>query len=103
MRVTPPARGARPCSHDAYAACMTSTPDELDSDAHQFLHGVGERVRATRRACGMTQLRLAEVSGLGRQTILRLEQGKMNLSLLKLRTLAVALDTSVASLIPDDE
>ena len=61
---------------------------------------LSERVREARRACGYTQDELAEVSGLGRVSIARIETGaQTNPTLATLRALARALLTTVGALV----
>jgi transcriptional regulator with XRE-family HTH domain len=56
---------------------------------------VGERVRALRAGRGLTQLRLAERSGISRPSIANVEAGRQNVSLRQLCALAEALGVGV--------
>ncbi len=60
---------------------------------------VGERVRALRADRGLTQLRLAEQSGISRPSIANLEAGRQNVSLRQLCALALALGVGVEDLV----
>jgi transcriptional regulator with XRE-family HTH domain len=60
---------------------------------------VGERVRALRAARGLTQLRLAERSGMSRPSIANVEAGRQNVSLRQLYALATVLDVAAADLL----
>ena len=59
---------------------------------------VGERVRALRAGRGLTQLRLAERSGISRPSIANVEAGRQNVSLRQLCALAAALGVTVEEL-----
>ena len=58
-----------------------------------------ERVRRARLAAGLTQERLAELSGLSQQQIQRCEAGRTNLSVKSAQRLGKALDVSAAHLL----
>lgn len=77
-----------------------SPPTELE---RQF----GLRVRARRRELGMSQEKLAEISGLHRTYIGSLERGERNVALINIARLAAALDIDTADLVkglkPDPE
>jgi transcriptional regulator with XRE-family HTH domain len=60
---------------------------------------VGERVRELRVGHGLTQLRLAERSGISRPSIANLEAGRQNVSLRQLCALAAALGVAVEDLV----
>jgi len=63
----------------------------------------GQRVRELRVERGLSQEKLAEISGLHRTYISSLELGKRNVSLVNVHALAKALKVSVASLFGNDE
>ena len=60
---------------------------------------VGENVRQLRISRGMTQERLAEVSGFSQQYISDLERGRRNPTVVSLFNLAQALETTPAELV----
>jgi XRE family aerobic/anaerobic benzoate catabolism transcriptional regulator len=71
-----------------------------------YLARLGERVRAWRRANGMTRKSLAAASGVSERYLAQLEAGQGNISVLLLRKLARAMDVAVESLVreaPEDE
>lgn len=65
---------------------------------------LGARVRALRKAAGLTQETLTTAAGIGRATMIRLENGRHAPKLSTLRAIAQALGTSVEDLLagPDD-
>ena len=60
---------------------------------------IGDRIRAARTACKLTQETLAELTGLDRKTINRIEQGAYATSVDHLLLIAHALDTPLADLV----
>ncbi|HEX3463362.1 MAG TPA: helix-turn-helix transcriptional regulator [Candidatus Elarobacter sp.] len=60
---------------------------------------LGERVRELRAGRGLTQLRLAERSGISRPSIANVEAGRQNVSLRQLCALATALGVTAAELL----
>lgn len=60
---------------------------------------IGERVRALRTGRGLTQLRLAERSGISRPSIANVEAGRQNVSLRQLCALAAAFGVTVEDLL----
>lgn len=60
---------------------------------------VGENVRRTRQAAGMTQEEFAERSGFSQQYISDLERGRRNPTVVSLYEMATALGASVADLV----
>jgi transcriptional regulator with XRE-family HTH domain len=71
---------------------MTS---DLTDDVQRRL---GVRVRQLRAGRGLTQLRLAERSGISRPSIANVEAGRQNVSLRQLCALAAALGVRVEDL-----
>jgi transcriptional regulator with XRE-family HTH domain len=61
---------------------------------------LGTRVRELRTSRGLSQERLAELSGLHRTYISSLERGQRNVSVENLGALAQALDITIAELFP---
>ena len=60
---------------------------------------VGERVRELRAVRGLTQVRLAQQSGISRPSIANVEAGRQNVSLRQLCALATALGVAVEDLV----
>jgi XRE family aerobic/anaerobic benzoate catabolism transcriptional regulator len=67
-----------------------------------YLKSFGERVRTLRERQGVTLKQLAQLSGLSDRYIIQLEQGAGNPSLESVLRLALALQTSVTGLLPED-
>ena len=65
----------------------------------QVQQRVGARVRELRSGRGLTQLALAERSGISRPSIANLEAGRQNVSLRRLCALAAALGVEVEDLL----
>jgi transcriptional regulator with XRE-family HTH domain len=63
---------------------------------------VGARIRELRADRGLTQLRLAERSGISRPSVANVEAGRQNVSLRQLSALALALDVGVDELLAGD-
>jgi len=63
---------------------------------------VGARVRELRTARGLTQLALAEHSGISRPSVANVEAGRQNVSLRQLCALALALEVGVEELLAGD-
>ena len=63
-----------------------------------LLQRLGERIRALRDRCGLTQEGLAEKAGLSRGYIARLETGRQDPSATTLAAIAKALHVRVAKL-----
>lgn len=62
---------------------------------------LGKRIRAKRKALGMSQERLALVCGLDRSYVGRIERGEVNITIVSLYQIARALHCSVIELLPD--
>ncbi|GAA1008512.1 helix-turn-helix transcriptional regulator [Streptomyces thermogriseus] len=60
---------------------------------------IGDRIRATRLHANLTQERLAELAGIDRQAVNRIEQGHASPKLDTLIRLAAALDTRLRDLV----
>lgn len=84
---------------------VLDTPDtplpieEIDVDA--FVARVGERVRKTRKARGISRRILSERSGVSQRYLAQLELGTGNISIALLLKIAVSLDTPIETLISD--
>ena len=68
-------------------------------EAEKIIRRVGSRVRARRRALGITARSLAERSGLSPRFVSQLEGGEANIAIGRLASVAQALEVSVASLV----
>jgi XRE family transcriptional regulator, regulator of sulfur utilization len=60
---------------------------------------VGERIKAVRAERGLTQDQLAELSGLNRVHLYRVENGQQSMTLRTLKIIADALDVRMRDLI----
>jgi transcriptional regulator with XRE-family HTH domain len=69
------------------------------TDIDEALQRLGERMRELRAERGLTQLRLAERSGISRPSIANVEAGRQNISLRQLCALAAALGIGVEELL----
>lgn len=72
----------------------------MNLEEKRFLELLGARLRERRIECGWTQEDLAAKTGLHRTFIGSVERGERNVSILNLRTLARALRTPLATLLP---
>ncbi len=66
---------------------------------HPAIEQFGGRVRLRRLALGLSQEKLAEVSGLHRTYVGSLERGERNVALLNILRLAVALEVEPGELV----
>lgn len=73
-----------------------------DSETQQFLVAFGRRVRHLRLHRQLSQKRLAELAGVDRQTINRLENASRAITSASLCALAKALGVAPAELMPTD-
>ena len=64
-----------------------------------ILTDFGHRLKAIRSERGLTQEKLAELSGLHRTYVGAVERGERNISLKNIHALAVALDVSLSELL----
>jgi len=71
-------------------------------ESQELLRAVGQRIRATRRAGGLTAAELARRAGVSRRTVTEAEAGRANLTLTRLHALAGALELPLAHLIDQD-
>jgi XRE family transcriptional regulator, regulator of sulfur utilization len=60
---------------------------------------VGERIRKIRKKKGITQDQLADLAGLNRTHLYRLESGKQSMTLGTLQLIAVALDVRIGEIV----
>lgn len=82
---------------EAPAAAISAGADS-QSD---YLRLLGERVREMRARRGMTRKILARDSGVSERYLAQLESGRGNISILRLRQIAQALDTPLQALVLD--
>lgn len=67
------------------------------------MHDIGKRIRIVRKSKGVTQVELAEASGVSRSYLADLERGALqNPSLEILRAMSGALHVSVGELLGED-
>ncbi|MCR0384767.1 helix-turn-helix domain-containing protein [[Clostridium] innocuum] len=66
---------------------------------YQFLKRIGYRIRFIRKQKGMTQFILSQQCGLNQNYISDIENGKRNLTLLRLFNIAKALDVEISELL----
>ena len=69
--------------------------------AHPALTQFGKRLRSLRQERGISQEKLAELSGLHRTYVGDVERGERNISLINLTALATALRISLSTLVKD--
>lgn len=63
------------------------------------LSSLGDAIRAERQAAGMSQEALADLAGIDRSHLGRLERGERNITLLNLMKVARALDRPASELL----
>lgn len=71
-------------------------------DKNTFLLAMGERVRALRARRGLTRSALSAACGVSERHLANLEQGMGNASVLVLRDVCLALNSSLAELLDDE-
>ncbi len=81
------------------AAAVSAGADS--SSQSDYLQLLGERVRQMRARRGMTRKILARDSGVSERYLAQLESGQGNISILRLRQIAQALDTPLQALVLD--
>ena len=64
-------------------------------------HLVAQRIKEIRKAKGITQDHLAELAGLNRTHLYRLEGARQSMTLRRLKIIADALDVKVRDLVKD--
>ena len=72
--------------------------NRLSTD-HSIQREVGNRIKAIRQAKGVTQDQLAELAGLNRAHLYRLENGKQSMTLRTLKIIADTLGVRVRDLV----
>jgi transcriptional regulator with XRE-family HTH domain len=78
-----------------------STIVRSDKSRSDVLAFVGENLRRLRGRAGLSQVALAEVSGISRRMIVKLEGGDTNISLSSLDKLAAALGATFVEIVSD--
>ena len=85
-----------------YNAGMSAFPDIApDRDNATYLAGIGARVRSIRARRGMSRRLLAKASQVSERYLADLENGKGNISVLRLRDIAVAMSVPVEDLVSE--
>ncbi|UOM34132.1 helix-turn-helix domain-containing protein [Acuticoccus sp. I52.16.1] len=77
-------------------------PVEMTGRRDTFLADVGARVKLKRNKCRISRRVLSERSGVSERFLAQLEHGKGNISIVRLKAVADALDTSLAELVRDE-
>lgn len=83
------------CNH----APRTQPEGRRDSEA--FLIGLGDRVRAERKARGLSRRVLSGISGVSERYLAQLETGSGNISIILLRDIAMSLGVSLEELVSE--
>lgn len=68
-------------------------------DSKTFLKTVGQKIRAIRKSKGLSQEKLAELSGIHFTHVSDIENGKVNLSASSLFSIATALDVPYSEIV----
>ena len=72
----------------------------LMRNKHSNLIKIGSRIRELRKSKGYSQEEIANVSGMGRTYMGRVERGEQNISIQNLIQIAFALNVSVGEIVP---
>ncbi|NQV20802.1 MAG: helix-turn-helix transcriptional regulator [Rhodospirillales bacterium] len=78
------------------------TPASSCNDGDIYLSALGDRVRNARARRGMTRRGLAADSGLSERFLAQLEAGEGNISIIRLRQVAAAMNLSLGDLVRDE-
>jgi XRE family transcriptional regulator, aerobic/anaerobic benzoate catabolism transcriptional regulator len=81
------------------APTMATRWIDADEKSSPLLARLGERVRERRRAAGLSLRALGETAGVSERFLVLVEGGKANVSVLRLDSIARALDTSLSELL----
>ncbi len=79
-------------------------PEDVDEDKQasaELQAAFGRSVKAGRQKAGLTQTELADLSGISRVDISRIEGGQINVTLRTMRKLAESLDLQVSRMLED--
>ena len=93
---------ALPLSRTKTKSDQTDLEQRPDAGAQAFAAAVGRLVRMGRAKRGMTRRQLAEDSGTSERYLAQIESGQGNPSVIVVRSIAQALDTQIAELLPRD-
>ncbi len=77
------------------------TQPEGRRDSEAFLIGLGDRVRAERKARGLSRRVLSGISGVSERYLAQLETGSGNISIILLRDIAMSLGVSLEELVSE--
>ena len=77
------------------------TQPEGRRDSEAFLIGLGDRVRAERKARGLSRRVLSGISGVSERYLAQLETGSGNISIILLRDIAKSLGVSLEELVSE--
>ena len=83
--------------------CDASYRPTVEAIAMQGRHTLGQRIRRLRKSAGLSQDALARAAGIGRVTLVRLEQGEQTPRFKTLGAIAKALGVSVSELLVEPE
>lgn len=76
-------------------------PTPSKHSRHPVLTALGEAIRSRRKALGLSQEQLSDKAGLDRSYLGQIERGENSIALLPLKSIADALETSVATLMDE--
>jgi len=80
---------------------MQANSSPSRTDAAPYLRNIGARVRSIRARRGMSRRVLADASGVSQRFLADLENGKGNISVMRLRDIAEAMSVPVEDLVSD--
>ena len=83
--------------------CDRSYRPMVEAIAQQGRQTLGERIRRLRESAGLTQRELASSAGIGRVTVVRLENGEQTPRYVALEAIAGSLGRAVQDLVHGDE
>lgn len=76
---------------------------DTDNERDNFLTIVGARVKSRRNRARISRRVLSERSGVSERFLAQLEHGKGNISIVRLKAIADALDTTLAELVREEK
>ncbi len=79
------------------------TQRHVEPVEQSYLRSVGVRISSNRGNLGLTQYALAKQIGMSRNTLMLIETGQMNTTLLMIRKIAQALGTTIGALVERTE
>ena len=86
---------------DTAVEASTDVNASTDTQKHQVLHALGERVRQLRARRGLTRRSLAHAADVSERHLANLEYGTGNVSIMVLHQISQALQCSMAELLGD--